>query len=101
MYVQADSASFLISRAFAKTIYTLKQNHTVQTRSGNHYLVSIFHYTYRCRGVAREGADQLTLLEPWGEDYARHTTASSPGFKMLSMYVQLCDEKKIVQRISE
>ena len=23
-------------------------------------------------------ADQLTLLKPWGADYARHTTASPP-----------------------
>ena len=40
------------------------------------------------RGVARGGprnlADQLTLFKPWGVDYARLTTASSPGFKMLS-----------------
>ena len=48
------------------------------------------------RGVARGGpggpqpppppnvADQLTLFKPWGTDYARHTTAIPPGFKMLS-----------------
>ena len=29
-------------------------------------------------------ADQLTLFKPWGADYVRHTTASPPGFKMLS-----------------
>ena len=28
--------------------------------------------------------DQLTLFKPWGAYYARHTTASPPGFKMLS-----------------
>ena len=47
------------------------------------------------RGVAKGGdgvaraprnlADQLTLLKPrGGADYARHTTASPPGCKMLS-----------------
>ena len=43
------------------------------------------------RGVARGGgqslrnlADQLTLFKPEGADYARHTTASPPGFKILS-----------------
>ena len=45
------------------------------------------------RGVAKGGgrlaraprklADQLTLLKPWGANYARHTTASPPGCKML------------------
>ena len=34
--------------------------------------------------AARNLADQLTLLKPWGADYARHTTASPPGCKMLS-----------------
>ena len=33
---------------------------------------------------ARNLADQLTLFKPWGGDYARHTTTSPPGFKMLS-----------------
>ena len=49
------------------------------------------------RGVARGGArgarpepphpefgSQVTLFKPWGADYARHSTASPPGFKMLS-----------------
>ena len=46
------------------------------------------------RGVARGGGgggraprnlvDQLTLFKPWGVDYAHHTTARPPGFKMLS-----------------
>ena len=46
------------------------------------------------RGVAKGGggvanaprnlADQLTLLKPWGADYALHTTANPPGCKILS-----------------
>ena len=36
--MQADIDSFLISKAFAKTIYMVKKNHPVQTRSGNHYV---------------------------------------------------------------
>ena len=26
-------------------------------------------------------ADQLTLFQPWGADYAHHITASPPGFQ--------------------
>ena len=32
----------------------------------------------------RNLADQLILFKPWGADYARHITASPPGFKMQS-----------------
>ena len=45
--MQADIDSFLISKAFAKTIYMVKQNHPVQTWSGNHYLSSTKYSAYR------------------------------------------------------
>ena len=35
-------------------------------------------------GQSTSGNWQLTLFKPWGVDYARHSTASPPGFKMLS-----------------
>ena len=56
-----------------------------------------------CRGVASGGAggatapprnlaDQLTLFEPGGADFATHTTASPPGFKKLSTPLY-CDDQ--------
>ena len=35
-------------------------------------------------GQSTSGNWQLTLFKPWGADYARHSTASPPRFKMLS-----------------
>ena len=63
--------------------------------------ITYLHYSSLCtmfRGVARGGAggaraDQLTLFKPWGADYARHTTASPPGFKMLCTPLQMSHKR--------
>ena len=74
--------------------------HSLGEQKASQSCLAFFHHQNAChswhvsrefRGVARGGvwgawnlADQLTLFKPRGADYVRHTTASPPGFKIIS-----------------
>ena len=49
--------------------------------------------------MQQEGADQLTLSQPGGADYAHHSTTCPPGF--LTLAASLTDNNADLVTISE